>query len=219
MPTLSAVTDAILALHAAHPDRPVLVGLDGAVAAGKTTAAGTIAGALQMHGLGVAVVAADGFLLRADDLRARGLMTRKGFPESFDREAMRAFLAGVKAGQAPDAPRYSHAEYDVSATETQGSAGAVAIFEGVNVLGPDLAPLYDLRVYLDVPEDVARGRFLKRFAATPFGPVRAAALAPWKPADGDPNAWGEAVWAAINGPNLREFICGGKARADLVVGQ
>lgn len=214
---LSTVVEQVLALHAAHPDRPVLVGLDGAVAAGKSTAAAQVAANLQMHGLGVAVVSADGFLLSAERLRAAGLMARKGFPESFDRPAMAAFLAAVRAGEAPDAPRYSHAEYDVSPDETQSSAGAVVIFEGVNVLGDDLSASYDLRVYLDVAEDVARTRFLKRFVATPFSPLRAGALAPWKPGDGDPAAWGEAVWAAINGPNLREHIAANRARADLTV--
>lgn len=215
--SLSSVTARIVALHAAEPGRPVLVGLDGAVAAGKSTAAAQIAADLQMHGLGVAVVAADGFLLSAARLRELGLTGRKGFPESFDRAAMAAFLAAVRAGEAPDAPRYSHAAYDVSAEETQSSPGAVVIFEGVNVLGADLADLYDLSAYLDVAEDVAKARFLKRFVTTPFTPVRATALAPWKPSDGDPAAWGEAVWAAINGPNLREFISTGKARADVVI--
>jgi type I pantothenate kinase len=214
---LSSVVERVLALHAAHSDRPVLVGLDGAVAAGKSTAAARIAAELQIRGLGVAVVSADGFLLNAAALRTRDLTHRKGFPETFDRAAMAAFLGAVRDGQAPDAPRYSHAAYDVSSEETQSSAGAVVIFEGVNTLGTDLAGLYDLLVYLDVGEDVAKARFLKRFIATPFTPLRRAALAPWRPADGDPTVWGEAVWAAINGPNLRENIAAGRTRADLLV--
>jgi len=215
--TLSSVTERIAALQVARRDGPVLVGLDGAVAAGKSTAAALIAADLRNRGLDVAVVSADGFLLSAARLRDLGLVGRKGFPESFDRAAMAAFLRAVRAGSAPDAPRYSHDAYDVSANETQGSAGAVVIFEGVNVLGADLAGLYDLRVYLDAPEDVAKARFLKRFVATPFLPLRTAALDAWKPKDGDAAAWGEAVWAAINGPNLREHISGGRDRADLVV--
>jgi type I pantothenate kinase len=214
---MTPLTARILALRAVAPGRPVLVGLDGPVAAGKSTLAGEIAEALEAHGLAVAVLAADGFLLSALSLRERGLGHRKGFPESFDRSGMAAFLTAVRAGKAPDAPRYSHADYDVSGDARQGSAGDVVIFEGVNVLGADLAPLYDLRVYLDVAEDVARLRFLQRFAATPFTPLRADALAPWKPADGDAAAWGAAVWAAINGPNLREHIAAGRARADVVI--
>lgn len=215
--SLSPVTARVLALHGAAPGRPLLVGLDGPVAAGKSTAAARLAADLQMAGLGVAVIAADGFLLSAEQLRGAGLTARKGFPESFARTAMATFLSRVRAGQRPEAPRYDHAAYDVSAEQPQSSAGAVVVFEGVNVLGADLAGLYDLRVYLDVPEDEARARFLRRFSATPFTPVRAAALSAWKPADGDVAAWGEAVWAAINGPNLREFISTGRERADLVV--
>ena len=214
---LSSAIARVLGLRAARPDAPVLVGLDGAVAAGKSTAAAQVAAELKARGLSVAVISADGFLLSAGRLRELGLAGRKGFPESFDRAAMVAFLTAVRAGRAPGAPRYSHAAYDVSTDETQSSAGDVVIFEGVNVLGADLADLYDLRVYLDVPEDVAKGRFLQRFVATPFTAVRASALAPWKPADGDPAAWGEAVWAAINGANLREHIGRGRARADLVI--
>ena len=216
-PALSSVVERVLALRAVNPGRPVLVGLDGAVAAGKSTAAARVAEDLRNRGLDVAVVSADGFLLSAARLRELGLIGRKGFPESFDRAAMAAFLRAVRAGAAPDAPRYSHDAYDISTSETQGSAGAVVIFEGVNVLGPDLADLYDLRVYLDVAEDVARLRFLKRFVATPFTPVRSQALAPWRPQDGDPARWGEAVWAAINAVNGRDFIASGKARADVVV--
>lgn len=214
---LTAVTARIAALRDAAPGRPVLVGLDGSVAAGKSTAAAHIASALRAHGLTTAVVSADGFLRTADQLRADGLAARKGFPESFDRDAMRAFLTAAQAGLSPTAPRYSHADYDISQTETQSAAGDVLLFEGVNVLGADLAPLYDLRLYLDTPEAIARGRFLDRFAATPFMPVRVDALAPWRPADGDPTRWGEAVWAAINEMNLRKHISAGRDRADMLI--
>lgn len=216
-PDLTPVIERVLALRAAHPERPVLVGLDGAVAAGKSTVAARIASDLANAGPAAAVVAADGFLHPAAQLRALGLSHRKGFPESFDRAAMASFLIAVRAGLAPDAPAYSHTAYDVTNELTQGSAGDVVIFEGVNVLGADLAPLYDLSVYLDAAEATARGRFLKRFTTTPFTPLRAAALASWRPADGDPAAWGEAVWAAINGANLREHIVAGRAGADLVL--
>ena len=90
--TLAAVLDRILGLHGATPEAPVLVGVDGWVAAGKSTFAASLAGELQMRGVGAAVVAADGFLLPAAALREAGLTARKGFPESFDRGAMTAFV-------------------------------------------------------------------------------------------------------------------------------
>ena len=112
-PALSSVVERVLALRAVNPGRPVLVGLDGAVAAGKSTAAARVAADLRTRGPDVAVVSADGFLLSAARLRELGLIGRKGFPESFDRAAMAAFLRAVRAGAAPDAPRYSHDAYDI----------------------------------------------------------------------------------------------------------
>lgn len=198
--------------------RPVLVGLDGPVAVGKSTFARALAEALAGRGLPTAVVAADGFLWPAAHLQARDLMQTKGFPETFDRLAMVRFLRGVRAGHAPGAPSYAHAAYDVSPTELQATEGAaVVLFEGVNVLGEDLASLYDLAVFLDAEPADVEAWFLARFAATPFGPARAAALAPLRPADGDPAAWGRAVWASVNAPNWTQHIAPGRRRADVVV--
>lgn len=197
--------------------RPVLVGLDGAVAVGKSTLAGQLAERLRAAGAPTAVIGADGFLWPTAQIQARGLT--KGFPESYDRAAMMAFLDAVRAGQQPAAPRYDHATYDVAAEPAQATAGAaVVIFEGVNTLGADLAPHYDLRVYIDAaPADVVAW-YLRRFMATPFSPVRAEALAPWRPANGgDVEAWARAVWAAVNGPNLTQHIAFGRARADVVL--
>ncbi len=206
----------IAALRGGAESRPVIVAVDGAVAAGKSTFARRLGEALDAADLTTAIVSADGFLLPAKQLHAENLMARKGFPESFDRPAVAAFLAAVRQGEAPQAPRYSHEAYDVAAGG-QSSVGDVVIFEGVNVLAADLAPLYDLRLYLDINEAQTRDRFLARFAATPFTPLRAEALAAWKPASGDLRAWGEAVWAAINGPNLDQHIRGGRDRADILV--
>ncbi len=215
-PVLTSVSRTIAAL--ADRARPVVVALDGPVAAGKSTLAAGLVGTLRNLGLAAAQVAADGFLLPLARLEGLGLVGGKGFPESFDRPAMLAFLAALRAGEAPDAPAYDHQLYDVSVQQHQPTRGAaVVIVEGVNVLQPDLCPQYDLRLYLDTPEEEAKARFLRRFAATPFSPARAQALAPWRPADGDPASWGEAVWAAINGPNLERHIASGRTRADRIL--
>jgi len=212
---LDLLATRILALRA-DLGRPVLVGLDGAVAVGKSTLAGHLTERLRAAGAPTAVVGADGFLWPTAQIQARGLT--KGFPESYDREAMVAFLDAVRAGDQPAAPRYDHATYDVAAEPGQATAGsAVVIFEGVNTLGADLARHYDLRVYLDAaPADIVSW-YLRRFAATPFSPVRVVALAPWRPANGDVQAWGKAVWDAVNGPNLARYIVSGRTRADVVL--
>ena len=197
--------------------RVVLVGLDGAVAVGKSTLAAQLAERLQGAGAPTAVIGADGFLQPTAQIQARGLT--KGFPESYDRAAMAAFLDAVRAGEQPSAPRYDHATYDVGGEPAQATAGAaVVIFEGVNTLGADLAPRYDLRVYLDAALADVVTWYLRRFTATPFSPIRAEALAPWRPADGgDVQAWARAVWDAVNGPNLAQHIASGRARADVVL--
>lgn len=202
--------------------RPVLVGLDGPVAVGKSTLARALADDLAGRGLPTAVIGADGFLWPAAHLQARGLMPRKGFPETFDRLAMARFLRGVRAGHAPSAPSYAHAAYDVSLTDRQATEGAaVVVFEGVNALGQDLRPLYHLAVYLDADPAAAEAWFLERFTATPFSAARVSALAPWRPAPGDSGvdvaAWGRAVWAAVNAPNWSQHIAQGRRLADIVV--
>jgi type I pantothenate kinase len=214
-PVLASLAET-LAVRVSGTGRPLLVALDGPVAAGKTTLAHALAAMLSYRGVAATVVSADGFLWPASDLQARGMMARKGAPDTFDRAAMAGFLAQLKQGLAPSAPVYAHNLYDVSPSLRQPTAGAQAlIFDGVNVLQPDLAPLYDVRLYLEAAD--ARGAFIRRFAQTPFTSVRAQALAPWRPADGDPQAWAAAVWAAINCPNLKQHIAKGREAADIIV--
>jgi type I pantothenate kinase len=218
MAVLDALAARVVDLSAATTDRPVLVGLDGAVAVGKSTLARVLAELLEARGIPTAVISADGFLLPGAELRARALNARKGFPESFDRVAQAAFLVALRNGERPAAPRYSHLTYDVSNDDPQTTDGAaVVIVEGVNVLGADLAPLYDLRLYLDAEVSDIESWFLARLLATPFSASRSEALAQWRPASGDRTDWGRAVWAAVNAPNLEQHIASGRARADLVL--
>ena len=66
----------------------------------------------------MALVTTDGFLLPNAELERRGLLQRKGFPESYDRRALLRFVAGVKSGRAEvSAPVYSHLTYDIVAGE------------------------------------------------------------------------------------------------------
>jgi type I pantothenate kinase len=218
MAVLDALATRIAGLSAQTPDRPVLIGLDGAVAVGKSTLARVLAELLDTRGVPTAVISADGFLLSGAELQAKNLNARKGFPESFDRLAQADFLAALRRGERPAAPRYSHLTYDVSVVDPQNTEGAaVVIVEGVNVLGADLAPFYDLRLYLDAEVADIEAWFLARLLATPFSESRAEALAQWRPANSDRTDWGRAVWAAVNAPNLEQHIASGRARADLVL--
>src|SRR5256885_17267466 len=72
--------------------RPYLVAITGNVAVGKSTMARTLA-SLLMPRWKVDIVATDGFLFPNAELEARGLMQRKGFPESYDQAALDRFIA------------------------------------------------------------------------------------------------------------------------------
>jgi type I pantothenate kinase len=215
-PVLASLGETVAALIGRAALRPLIVALDGPVAAGKSTLARSLETTLDHRGLQTAVVSADGFLHGLAKLEADGLMASKGFPESFNRPAMISFLERIRGCEAPSAPVYAHDLYDISPSLRQSTDGArVVIFEGVNVLQPDLVPLYDLRLFLDAAS--AREVFIRRFVDTPFTPQRARALAPWKPEDGDLSAWAAAVWSAINGRNLVQHIAAGRDRADVVL--
>jgi len=215
-PVLASLGETVASLVGRAGLRPLIVALDGPVAAGKSTLARALKATLDQRGLSTAVVAADGFLHGLAKLEADGLMASKGFPESFNRPAMITFLERIRRGEMPTAPVYAHDLYDISPSLRQPTDGArVVIFEGVNVLQPDLVPIYDLRIFLDAGN--ARDVFIGRFASTPFTPQRAKALAPWKPEDGDISAWAAAVWSAINGRNLVQHIAAGRDRADVVL--
>jgi type I pantothenate kinase len=208
----------VAAIVVATKEGRTIVALDGPVAVGKSTLAAWLAGRLEASGLTTSVVGADGFLLPLAKLREEGLIARKGAPESFDRAAIVAFLTGYLRGEEPSAPVYAHDLYDVSPerrTETKGAD--VVIFEGVNVLDPYLAPLYDFLVYLDADPADLEVWFTARFVATPFSAARAEALSPWRPADGDLARWAAAVWREVNLRNLVDHISKGRDLADIVL--
>jgi type I pantothenate kinase len=140
---------------------PVVVGIAGGVAAGKTRLADDVRDALI--GLRVDVVATDGFLFPNAELARRGLGSRKGFPETYDVERLRALLQAVRAGELPQSvPSYSHDTYDVSDTARVVEPLDVLIIEGVNVL-TTVADLLDVGVYLDAAEADLEGWYRDRF--------------------------------------------------------
>src|SRR4029079_2162550 len=80
---------------------PFIIGLAGSVAAGKSTTARVLQALLARwptHAR-VETVPTDGFLFANALLEQRGLMNRKGFPESYDVQRLLTFLAEVKSGR------------------------------------------------------------------------------------------------------------------------
>jgi type I pantothenate kinase len=208
---------------------PFLLALAGSVAVGKSTAARLICRLLTRLRpyWRVELVTTDGFLLPNATLVERGILERKGFPESYDRRALLRFVADLKGG-APEvrAPRYSHLRYDVIPGEVQTvKAPDVVLLEGVNVLQRGSAPVYvsdfvDFALYLDAEEDDVRRWYLERFLALRNGAFqnpdsyfhRYAQLS-----DDEATAVARSIWERTNRPNLRHNIQPTRPRADLIL--
>ena len=83
------------------PERtPFVIGVAGSVAVGKSTTSRILRELLaRWPGTPrVELITTDGFLYPNAELERRGLLQRKGFPESYDRRALLRFVAEVKAG-------------------------------------------------------------------------------------------------------------------------
>src|SRR6267142_2567179 len=122
---------------------PYLIGLAGSVAVGKSTTARILRELLARwpEHLKVDLVTTDGFLYPRRVLQERGLLPRKGFPETYDLPRLVRFVADLKAGQSRvSCPVYSHLTYDlVPGEEVVIDRPDIVILEGLNVLqtGPD----------------------------------------------------------------------------------
>ena len=213
---------------------PFVVGVAGSVAVGKSTTARILRELMLRwpHTPRVELVTTDGFLYPNKVLEERGLLQRKGFPESYDRRALLRFVADVKSGElAVEARQYSHLTYDVLPATVTIRKPDVLIVEGLNVLQPptvrsdgtntgSISDFFDFSVYVDADlEDIRRWyveRFL-RLRQTAFADPKSyfhryAALS-----DAQARATATDIWTRINEPNLIENIEPTKGRATLVL--
>jgi type I pantothenate kinase len=211
---LDRLSAEVEARRASTPDRPFVVGLTGGVASGKSLVARRLAERLADDDLSVEVVTTDGFLLPNAVLTERGLMERKGFPDSYDWDVLTGFLAAVAAGDpALVVPTYSHEAYDVGETRVFARP-QVLIVEGLVALDARVAPL-DLSIYLHAEEDDLIAWYTERFMA--LGRWAAPRLAERLAAAGSPEALARDIWDRINAPVLREHVLPARARADFIL--
>ena len=213
---------ALVAEAADASARPTLVGIGGPVAVGKTTLATDLAVRLRSSGYQVATVSADGFLRPNAELAAAGLTMRKGFPETFDLNALRQALAVLHESRAAEVPVYSHETYDRVPHQTiRVEPADVVLIEGVIALHDAVADQLDVRVYIDAEESDVIGWFVDRFLqmCADAGPTDGQSFyklfADRSPAERREMA--KATWATINGVNLRDHIAPSRANAHVVV--
>ena len=210
---------------------PFVIGVAGSVAVGKSTIARVLRELLARwpDTPRVELVTTDGFLLPNAELERRGLMDRKGFPESYDRRSLLRFVMMVKSGaNEVRAPFYSHLTYDiVPGAEVTVRRPDILIVEGLNVLQPPVAgrklavsDLFDFTVYVDArTSDIAQWyeeRFLKlqrgAFADPQSYFHRYASLS-----EAEAREKARDIWGRINEPNLVQNILPTRSRATLVL--
>ncbi len=226
-------TSAFLGEH--HTRVPFVIGVAGSVAVGKSTTARIIQNLLRSwpEHPRVELVTTDGFLLPNHELSARGILARKGFPESYDRRALLRFMTQIKAGQPKVwAPVYSHLHYDVLADHQQLVQRAdVLLVEGLNVLQPPrpdrrgraglaVSDFFDFSIYVDAKESDARRWYVDRFLrlrATAFADEQSYFHRYAQLSDSQAMAVADRIWSETNAPNLRENIQPTRSRATLVL--
>jgi len=204
-----------------RPGETYVLGLTGSVAAGKSTLATALAERLVTHANArVEVVSTDGFLFPNAVLTARDALGRKGFPDTYDADAMVAMIAAARRGDA-EAPHYSHVLYDIDPGATRRFPKPdILVLEGLGLPPGGAVEALDLFAYLDADEADLTSWFLARFRrfldAARSDPssfyARFLSLTP-EAAD----AFALEVWEKINLANLRAHIAPTRARADVVL--
>ena len=213
---------------------PFVIGIAGSVAVGKSTTARLLKALLSRwdNHPKVELVTTDGFLYPNEILQEKGLMGKKGFPESYDIKRLVKFVSDVKACKRNvQAPVYSHLTYNITDEVKEVDLPDVLIIEGLNVLQSGMnyphephrvfiSDFLDFSLYVDADSAQIQEWYVNRFMK-----FREGAFA--KPGSyfshytllNDQEAVDKAqnIWKSINGLNLEQNILPTRERAHLIV--
>ncbi|MGA7616189.1 MAG: type I pantothenate kinase [Thermoanaerobaculia bacterium] len=212
------------------PKVPYVIAIAGSVSVGKSTTARILRTLLSRwpNHPRVDLVTTDGFLFPNRILQDRGIMDRKGFPESYDRPRLVRFVSDLKSGIAPlRVPVYSHFRYDVLPEEwLEISRPDIVILEGLNVLQSGtihsvfVSDFVDFSIYVNAGEKELESWFVERFRRlrqTAFRDPEAYFHNFASMSEEEADAFARGVWERINLVNLRHNILPTRERATLIL--
>mgnify|MGYP001074369809 FL=1 len=209
---------------------PYIIGIAGSVAVGKSTTARLLQILLKrlMPDRRIEMITTDGFLYPNAELKRRGIMARKGFPESYDMDRLLTFMNDVNAGEDQvTAPTYSHSVYDVMEDHPQTIYKPdILIVEGINVLQLPttqrlfVSDFFDFSVYVDADASLVEKWYLERFGMLLDTAFQDPTNYYYPYAQGDRAEafkMAKQVWKDVNLPNLNDYILPTRTRADVIL--
>lgn len=219
-----------LFLHKYVEVPPFIIGIAGSVAVGKSTTARLLQTILSrtFKRRNVQLITTDGFLYPNETLKERGIMNRKGFPESYDMEMLIDFLNRVKSGQEEiKVPVYSHDIYNIIPGEYELiQQPDILIVEGINTLQLPanqqiyVSDFFDFSVYVDADSSLIEKWYLDRFGALLDTAFQNPQNYYYQFAIGDRDdafKMAQEVWKNVNLKNLNEYILPTRGRADIIL--